>query len=239
MPAKALVPLGGEAMLSRVARALIDYPGIGRIIVLTQDAALLTGQADTAWLASHPAISFEASGDSVSGAVAAAVERHPESYPFLVVTADHALLDAAMLKAFILPAVAADADIAVAVVERKVLEARYPGNRRTWLKFRGGAYSGANLFLLESPRAMRALALWQGIEQQRKKGRAVVAAFGPLILAGVALRLLSLRGALRLAGKRLDLTAVAVPLPIAEACIDIDKAEDHALASEILTRPGG
>lgn len=222
-------------MLSRVARTLVEHPDIGPIVVLG-DEALLTGQPDTRWLAEHADIGFEAAGESVSAAVAQAVERRPEAYPFLVVTADHPLLDRAMLDAFIAPARAAGADIALALVERRVLEAGYPDNRRTWLKFRGGSYSGANLFLLGSDRALKGLALWRTIEQQRKKGRAIVAAFGPLILAGVALRLLSLKGALRMAGKRLGLTAAAIELPIAEACIDVDKVEDHALASEILAR---
>lgn len=232
------MPLGGEAMLSRVARTLVEYPLIERVTVLTQDPALVAGQADTRWIAEHPAIGLEAAGESVSAAVAAAIEAKPGDYPFLVVTADHALLDAEMLDAFIGPALASQADIAVAVVERRVLEARYPGNRRTWLKFRRGSYSGANLFLIASEPALKALALWRTIEQQRKKGRAVIAAFGPLILAGVALRLLSLKGALRLAGRRLGLTAASVELPIAEACIDVDKVEDHALATEILARRG-
>ena len=234
VPAKALVPLAGEAMLSRVARALVGHPRIGRVIVLAQADHALTAGADTAWMADHPAISFEHGGDSVSAAAAAALERHPGAYAFLVTTADHGLLDAAMLDAFIGGAERSGADVAVAVVERRILEAAWPGNKRTWLKFRGGSYSGANLFWFASPRALNALNLWRTIEQQRKRGRAIVAAFGPLMLAAVALRLLTLQGALRRGGRRLGLTAAAVELPIAEACIDIDKVEDHALATEIL-----
>lgn len=236
VPAKALVPLAGEAMLSRVARMLVGHSSIRRVIVLAQADHMLTTGADTAWMASHPAISFEHGGNSVSAALAATLERNGQSYPFLVTTADHGLLDAAMLDAFIAAAERSETDVAVAVVERSVLEAAWPGNKRTWLKFRGGSYSGANLFWFASPRALSALKLWRTIEQQRKRGRAIVAAFGPLMLAAVALRLLTLRGALRRAGGKLGLTATAVELPIAEACIDIDNVEDHALATRILGR---
>lgn len=233
---KALVPLGGEAMLSRVARLLVGHPGIARLIILGQQGIGLASHPDTAWLADHPAVRFESGGSSVSAAIADVLERHPDSYPFLVTTADHALLDAAILDAFLAPALASGADVAFGVVERRVLEARYPGNRRTWLRFRGGSYSGANLFLFASPRAARALAVWRTVEQQRKKGRAIVAAFGPLMLAGVGLRLWSFSAALQRAGRRLGVTAAAIELPIAEACIDVDKLEDHALAEEILAR---
>lgn len=233
-PAKALVRVAGEAMLSRVARTLADHPAIARVVVLAQDPALLTGQPDTAWLADDPRIGFEVAGGSVSAAVAAAVERHADALPILVTTADHALLDRAILDAFIGPALATGADIAVGLVERRVLAAVYPGNRRTWLRFRGGAWSGANLFLITDLKALAALRLWRGIEQQRKKGRAIIAAFGPVMLAGVALRLFDIHAALRRAGSRLGLTAAAIPLPIAEACIDVDTPADHALVTEIL-----
>lgn len=233
-PAKALVRVAGEAMLSRVARTLADHPAIARVVVLAQDPALLTGQPDTAWLADDPRIAFEVAGGSVSAAVAEAVERHADALPILVTTADHALLDGAILDAFIGPALATGADIAVGLVERRVLTVAYPGNRRTWLRFRGGAWSGANLFLIADLKALAALNLWRGIEQQRKKGRAIVAAFGPVMLAGVALRLFDIHAALRRAGRRLGLTAAAIPLPIAEACIDVDSPADHALVTEIL-----
>ena len=236
---KALVPLGGVAMLSRVARVLVGHPNIARVIVLGQAGGGLADHPDTGWMADHPAISFEAGGNSVSAAIGNALDRHPGEYPVFVTTADHALLDAAMLDAFLGPALASGADLAFGVVERKVLEAGYPGNRRTWLRFRGGSYSGANLFLFATPRAGRALALWRSVEQQRKKGRAIIGAFGPALLLGVSLRLLTLAGALERAGRRLGLSAMAIELPIAEACIDVDKIEDHRLASEILARRSG
>lgn len=236
--AKALIPLAGEPMISRVAWVLLAHPRIGEVIVLAQADHPLTADPGTAWLADHPRVRFEHGGASVSDAIIEAIERLPGGYPFLVTTADHGLLDAAMLDAFIGPAETAGTDVAVAVVERRVLEAAYPGNRRTWLHFRGGSYSGANLFWFADARALGALRLWRGIEQQRKRGRAIVAAFGPAMLAGVALRLLTLGGALRRGGRRLGLTAAAIEMPMAEACIDIDKVEDHALATRILAARG-
>ena len=57
----------------------------------------------------------------------------------------------------------------------------------------GGAWSGANLFWFGDPKVSEVLALWRTIEQERKRGRAVIRAFGPLMLAGVGLHLLQLR----------------------------------------------
>ena len=231
---KALIPVAGEAMLSRVARTLVTHPAIGRVIVLAQDQAALTADEGTAWLAEHPGIAFEEGGNSVSGAVTGALERNPRGYPFLLATADNPLLDHATIDAFIRGM--GDADLAVALVEKRILLAGYPQSRRTWLKFRGGAYSGANLFLLASRRVTGVLELWRTIEQERKRGRAVIGAFGPLMLLGVVLRILSLRQAIRIAGRRFGLRARAVTLPIAEACIDVDSVTDHSLVSAIFAR---
>ena len=156
---KALVPVRGQTMLSRVARTLLDCPSIDRIIVLAQAPSALTATSDTAWLAREPRIEFSASMASISQSVAGAAGTLAP-WPVLVTTADHALLTPAMVEDFI--SGVGDADVAVALVERANLLGRYPGNKRTWLKFRGGAYSGANLFALTGERARRARAVGGG-----------------------------------------------------------------------------
>ena len=98
------------------------------------------------------------------------------------------------------------------LVERRTLEAAYPGNRRTWLPFRGGAYSGANLFWLGSPAALEALAVWRRIEQQRKKARAVLGAFGVGLALLIAARLVTLDKAIARAGRKIGVKARAVVL---------------------------
>lgn len=222
-------------MLSRVARTLVDHPAVERVVVLAQEPERLI--AAVPWMAAHPKISGRAGGSSVSEAVASAVAADPDGFPFLLTTADNVLLDHAMIDSFITGA--APHELAAGVVERKVVLAAYPEVRRTWLKFRGGAWSGANLFWFGAPAVGSVLSLWRTIEQERKKGGAIVRAFGPLMLAGVALRLLSLDQAIRIAGRRFGLDAARVALPQADACIDVDKVEDHALAEAILARRAG
>lgn len=229
---KALVSVGGEPMVSRVARTLLASPSIERIVVLAQDPAALTARPDTAWLADEPRLSFETSTGSISRSVAAAAgETAP--WPVLVTTADHVLLTPAMVEEFV--GAVGDADVAVALVERANLLGRYPENQRTWLRFRGGAYSGANLFALTGPRARAALELWAGVEQDRKKGWKLVAAFGPMLLLRALTRTITLAGGLKAAGRRLGLSARPVVLSQPEAAIDVDKPADHRLAEAILS----
>lgn len=229
---KALIELAGEAMLSRVARALLSHDRVERVIVLAQDSASLTRHPDTGWLVDNFRVALEDCGDGIANSIAAALALHPNGYPFLVTTADNALLDAETLSAFLDGA--SGADLAVGLVEREILLADFPDSKRTWLPFRRGAYSGANLFWLGSPKAMPLLTVWRRIEQDRKKRLRVVGAFGPVLLFAAMLRLLTVRQAFARIGRRYRLLARPVVLPFAKACIDVDKPDDHALATLIL-----
>ena len=225
---KALVPVGGEAMLTRVARTLLDCPAIGRIVIAAQRPDLFA----TGWLADEPRITFTQSQSGISRSIAAIAGTPVAPWPLLVTTADHPLLAPAMVAAFV--AGAGDADVAVGMVERRTMLVAYPDTRRTWLRFRGGAYSGANLFALRTDRAQAALTLWAQAEQDRKQALKLFWHFGPLLALRAITRTISGPDALATAGRRLGLVARLVALPQAEAAIDVDKPADHALAEAIL-----
>lgn len=231
---KPLVPVGGQPMINWPARALLAHPAIGRVVILTQSPRLFLADPATSWLADHPRILFEPSGGGIASSLLAYMERPDIGFPLLVTTADHVLLDGAMLDQFV--AEAAGADIAVAMVERGTLLARYPESRRTWLKFRDGGWSGANLFWFGSAKARAIVALWQEVEQDRKKGWKILAAFGPLALMGALLRISTLRQGIARVGKRFGLTARLVAMAQPEACIDADKPADVALIEAILVK---
>lgn len=230
--AKALVRVGGEAMVSRVARTLLACPDVGRIVIVAQAPTTLTARADTAWLAGEPRVDLAASGDGIAASVAALAGGSLAPWPVLVTTADHVLLTPATVAEFL--GAVGSADVAVGVVAARTMAAAYPDSRRTWLRFRGGGYSGANLFALTGDRAAAALALWGGVERDRKTGWRLIFKLGPGLLLGAATRTLTLAGAVGRLGARLGLDARAVVLSDAAAAIDVDKPDDHALATRIL-----
>lgn len=224
---KALIPVAGEPMVRRPARALLASSSIGRIIVLSQAPERIAEV-----LPKDARIEFRMSQGTIAATMLALCDDPGVAWPLLVTTADHALLHPATVDEFC--SAAASADIAIGVVERAALMKRLPTTRRTWLRFRGGAYTGANLFALRSPEVAPAIALWRSVEQDRKKGWRLLSLFGPAVLAGAALRLLSIDDVLGRIGRKLGLTIKAVRLSDPLAGIDVDKAADHALAEAIL-----
>jgi GTP:adenosylcobinamide-phosphate guanylyltransferase len=224
---KALIPIGGEPMVRRPVAALLASEGVAQVRVLAQQPEVIA-----AALPDDPRLVVAASGATIAATIEAVCADPATVWPVLVTTADHALLDAAMVADFL--ARAGRADVAIGLVERKALSARLPATRRTWLRFRGGAYSGANLFLLGSPKVAPAIALWRSVEQDRKKGFRLVGALGPLTLIGAGLRLLTLDQVLGRAGRKLNLTIRAVRMSNPLAAVDVDKPDDHALVEALL-----
>lgn len=230
VPVKPLVPVAGVPMIDRPARALLAHPAVGQVVILTQRPDMYADNPATAWLASEPRIRFEAGGQGIAASLLSLIGQL--RFPILLTTADHVLLDAAMLDQFIREA--QGADVAVAMVERRTLIARYPGSRRTWLKFRDGWWSGANLFWFGSVKARTIIELWLEVEQDRKKGWKILAAFGPLALLGALLRIATLRGGMARVGRRFGLVARLVAMDAPEACIDADRPDDVVQIEAIL-----
>jgi GTP:adenosylcobinamide-phosphate guanylyltransferase len=224
---KALIPVAGAPMVRRPVAALLANERIGSIRVLAQEP-----QRIAAVLPTDPRLTVAPSGKTIAATLEAVCKDPATQWPVLLTTADHALLDAAMVDDFC--GRAASADIAVAVVERGPLLERLPATRRTWIRFRGGAYSGANLFLLKSPKVAPAIALWHSAEQDRKKGWRLLLTAGPALLFGSVLRLLTLDQALGRVGRKLGLDVRAVRMANPLAAVDVDKPDDHALVEAIL-----
>lgn len=233
LSSKALVRVGGSTMLHRVVETLLSSPEIRRVVILAQQPDLLIS-GDTRHLAYHPRVSLAVSGAGIASSIGAIAGSAIAPFPLLVTTVDHVLLTPEMLGEFL--SATGDCDIAVGVGERSVLEGRYPDNKRTWLKFADGHYSGANLFALRNLKVGAALSLWEGVEQDRKRVWKLFARFGLLLLARAVTRSIGFGQAVARAGERLSLRAKPVVLTAPEAAIDVDKLSDLELAERILAR---
>ncbi|HEU0100182.1 MAG TPA: nucleotidyltransferase family protein [Allosphingosinicella sp.] len=231
VPAKALIRAGGEPMLGRVARALLDSPSVARVVILAQEAeSLLAGELE--WMTREPRITTAQSSDGISASVGRVAGTGAAPYPVLVTTADHALLRPEMVEAFIAGADGVDA--AFAMVDRKTVEKAYPDTKRTWLKAANGHFSGANLFALLTPQSMRGTDFWARAEKDRKRTLKLLSFLGLGMFLRAVTRTITLEAAAERTGRKAGFRLKAVVLPFAEAAIDVDKQADLELAERIL-----
>lgn len=224
---KALIPIAGEPMVLRPLRALLASDRVRDIIVVTQDPSDLRPV-----LPDDRRIRLRPARETIAASIAELIGNHDASFPVLVTTADHALLDPSTIAEFTTKAMGAD--LAIGVVERSALLRRLPNTKRTWLKFRGGAYTGANLFAFGSAKVLPAIERWRSVEQDRKKGWRVLAAIGPALLLGAILRVRTLDQSVASVGTNLGIVIQAIVLKNPLAGVDVDKPADHALVEAIL-----
>jgi GTP:adenosylcobinamide-phosphate guanylyltransferase len=222
VPHKALIELDGETLLTRVARALWK------------------ADIEPFVSADHPAVVAEAErlglhviepAAGPSGSVAVGLETL--GAPLLVTTADHALLDADWVRRFVADT-PADADVAVLLARRDVVEAAAPGTKRTYLGFQDGDWSGCNLFLLRTPQAAAAIGLWSAVEADRKRPWRIVRRLGPGLLGRYLVGRLTLTEALRHLGEQAGVTVAAVASPFGLAAVDVDKPADLDLVRRLV-----
>lgn len=224
---KALVPVGGRPMVARVVETILSAPGVDKVVVLCQQP-----EAIRAVLPDHPRLGYAQSQSGISQSILDVAGSVAAPWPIFVTTADHPLLTHDMITYFLRES--RGADVAVGMVERTTILAAYPDNKRTWIKLRGGAWSGANLFALSGEAARGALTLWVRAEKDRKQLFKLFWHFGPIIALRAITRTISLQDGIAALGRRLGLNARAVPLPFAEAAIDVDKLSDHVQVEGIV-----
>jgi 2-C-methyl-D-erythritol 4-phosphate cytidylyltransferase len=232
---RALLDIEGEPMLQRVVKRLLAWPSIERVLVNIDEPALLETLPELARLRDADAVEFMRSTDSPSQSVLESLARLDLAQgPILVTTADHALLDETMLARLFSESARRGADLTFGLVSRTTIEARFPETRRTYLRFRDGAFSGANLFFFQTPGSAQAAAFWRRVESERKYPWRIARAFGLTNLLLFLTRRLDLDNAMARASRIIGAHIEAIELPTAEAAVDVDKIEDLELVREIL-----
>jgi GTP:adenosylcobinamide-phosphate guanylyltransferase len=222
---KPLIAIAGVPMLTRVVAAL-RAAGISQV-------AISTGDAEVAALGRELGCEVLAAEAGPSLSTLKGVEAL--GTPTLVTTADHALLEPEWVRRFVEDA-PASADICVLIAERTVVEAAVPQTRRTYLKFADGQWSGCNLFLARSERALDAIRLWQALEADRKRPWRIVRRLGPFTLIRYLVGRLTLSEALARLSALCGAAAAAVASPYGLAAVDVDKPADLDLVRGLVER---
>lgn len=218
---KALIVVGGQTMLAR-AVAAVRAAGCARVLVAASGEMV----AEAARALSCEVIEAAAGpSESVARALAEA------GAPLLVTTADHALLRPEWIAQFLRDADQA-ADVAALLARRETVAAAVE-SKRTWLRFADGDWSGCNLFLLATPAAAGAIALWRLVEADRKRPWRIVRRLGPGLLLRYLTGRLTLANAVAALGRRAGVRAAIVASDYGLAAVDVDKPDDLSLVRRL------
>ncbi len=231
---KALVPLVGRPMIAYAVDALRASKSIGDIHVVFDGEDALFGSCGKLKEELDAAnVKVVATAKSICESIIKAIDETGRQFPYLVTTADHALLLPEVVDYFCERAEPLSG-LGAGFVEEQYIKAMHPESKRTYLPFRDTKLSGANLFAFMSPDSVKVLEFWKNVENERKRPWKLFKAFGLINMVGLMLRQLSVKGAFRRASTVLGVETVALRLPYAEAAIDVDSPRDYMQVTKIL-----
>lgn len=230
--ANVLVPVGGQPCIARVLGALRGSPAVDDILVCGPSEHIMQGHAMLQALLQEQRARWVAPAPGPSASALAAMSE--TRIPVLLTSGDHALLTADIVSDFCARVQTVDADFVIGLVPYALVADRYPGTKRTVLRFRDGAFCTSNLFAIPSARGALALALWRRFEADRKRPLTLARRLGLRALLGYVTGRAQLTDFLRHLSDRAGCRIAYLEIRAPRAAIDVDSVADWRLAEQIV-----
>ncbi len=216
---KALLDIAGKPMIQWVLDALGESETIERVVVVGLEP-------DSGVTCSKPLTFFPNQGSmlaNVRAGVDKVVELNPAADLILMVSSDIPAITAEMVDWAVNTARETEHDLYYSVISREVMEGRYPGSKRSFIKFKDAEVCGADMNVIRCSAAAGNEELWTKLIASRKNAFKQVAMIGYGTLFLLLTRQLTLDAAVPRASKSVGLRGRAILCPYAEMGMDIDK----------------
>lgn len=216
---KAMLDINGKPMIQYVLDALNACDKIERIIMVGLPPDNLLESAKTF-------ITMEDHGDMVANILAGArelIRLDPAATYALIVSSDIPSVTGSMIDWVIEQIQESDDEIFYNVIERKVMEARFPNSRRTYVHLKNLDLCGGDLNAIRLSIASSENPLWDRLIEARKSPLHQAALIGYDTLFLLLLGRLSLDEAAKAVSRRMGIRARAILCPYAELGMDVDK----------------
>lgn len=231
---KALLPVAGRPMAQWVLNALAASPRIGRVVVigLTPEHGLTCGDKPVDYIPSAGGLV-----ENARAGLARVLQLNPPARLALWASADVPAVRAEQIDWLLDSCSQTDHDFYYTVIERRVMEQRYPASRRSYTYLKDVVVCGGDVNVLATRLAANDNSLGNKIALARKNVFRQAALIGFDSLFWLALRRLTLKQAEQIASERLGLRGRAILCPYAEIGMDIDKPFQYdILAKELAKR---
>lgn len=217
---KGLLPIAGRPMIAYVVEALAGSRYIQKIIVVglpPEDRPPLP----------VPVTHLPAYGDLFSNAEAGinyAVAVNPDWAGIVVSGADIPLVTSEIVDRFIEDCLCTDHDVYYGVVERSVMEGRFPNSRRSYVHLREGDFAGGDMMLVRPGAMLANRNLWRQVADARKSALSQARILGGIWpMLRLLTRRMSLAEAEQRASRALNVRGRAVICRDPEVGMDVDK----------------
>jgi len=227
---KALTDIAGKPMIQWVLDALSDAKHVDNVIIVG-----LSPKNELA--CKKPVYYLSNQGRMLANVVTGvnkSLELDKKTKYVLVVSADIPALKPEMVDWLVETAMQTKDDLYYGVCTREVMEARYPGSKRTYTKLKGIELCGADINLTHVRMATEHLDMWESLIGTRKSPLKQAGIIGLGTLFQVVTRSITLEDLVEKVCKRIGIKGRAIVWPHAEACMDVDKPHQLELMREDL-----
>ena len=216
---KALIPIAGKPMITYVVDALAGSRYIQNIIIVSLDPA--------AGVEFSAPVEYVPDAGDILNNVEAGLNHATAHYPnvdgVLISSSDVPTITPPIVDAFIEECFHTDHDLYYSIIERTVMEGRFPGSLRSYTHLREGDFAGGDLILIRPSMALDQRELWRDLSAARKSSLRQARLVGMGLFLKLLIHRLSLADAERRISQVLNVRGRAVPFPYAEVGMDVDK----------------
>ncbi len=216
---KALLPIGGQPMISHVLDAFRQVDGIGRIIVAGPVDELAFLQ-DT-----HQAELIPEKGSILQNLLEASRLVDQNSH-VLISSADIPLVSPEAVQDFIDQCYPYEDDFYYPIVTREKSEAFFPGVKRTYVHFIEGTFTGGNIFLVNAATIEPTVPKMEKFLNARKNPLKLITLLGPSAVFKFMRKKASIAYLENHFSRLLDLRSRAVVSDFPALSFDVDKPSD-------------
>ena len=231
---KALLPVAGKPMVQWILDALGNSALIERV-------ALVGLPDDTPVQCAHPLLFVEDFGSIIrnikAGAEALLRDRPDLEARALSISSDIPAITPESIDWLVKAVNESEHDIYYCVVERRVMETRFPGSRRSYINLKGLEVCGGDMNAVRLGEAIADHELVEQLTANRKNPLKQASLVGFDILFRLLSHRLSVQEAEKRIGKRLKLRGRVIVNPFAEVAMDVDKPfQLEIMEKDLLTR---
>lgn len=217
---KALIDIAGKPMVQWVLDALSEAKTVGNVVVVGLDKS-------SGVTCKKPLTFIPNEGGMLPNIRAAAkkiAEINPKAKDCLIVSSDTPTIKPDMVDWVSNQFRPGEEDLLYNVIERGVMEKRFPNSMRTFTKLKGMQVCGGDLTPVSMEVILSHKGPWGKLSDARKSPLKQAALVGLDTLVLLLLRQLTIENAAKRASKNLGLRARGQLCPFAEIGMDVDKA---------------
>lgn len=216
---KAMLDIAGKPMIQWVLDALAVAEEIDKVVIV--------GLSEEEGIKCDKIASFVPNkGDliaNVRAGVNKTLEINPQANHVIVVSSDIPAITSEMIDWLVNASKGSDMDLYYTVIEREVMEKRFPTSKRSYVRLKDVEVCGGDINIIHASLAASDSDIWNRLIDSRKNAikQAALIGFDTLLL--MLLHAVTLEKAVNKVAKRLKITGKAVLCPYAEVGMDVDK----------------